>query len=560
MRLRGRFTLWFTLAALVPIAAATLTTCEVVSESYRQQFERVKQSAEDVAIREWEARRAQVERASAALADRDHEIAGALLIEMEKAEGEVSAPALRGVRDRARAVGRGMGLDILLVLDEGGRVLVAPHNQAALDGADPGGSDRMTTGEAYAAEEAVWTGDRLTEELTVQAARTVREGQHAVTVVAGTLVGDEILAAADKLDQVKARLVRAEPGDEAPGEGGATIRIPLEGPGGTARAWINARVSQDELRGVLADVTRNAALLGLAALAGTTALGVWVSRRMTRDLDALVRGAEAASRGDLEHRVPVRSHDEVGEVGAAFNVMMGELAESKARLAGAERMAAWRDIARRLAHEIKNPLTPIQMAMETLRRAKEKRHPSFDEVFDESTKTVLEEAARLKRTVGQLSELAQLPRAELSLCDVSEVAGRALSLYRGDDAVAGDIEEGVPEVLADRDQLAQVLVNLIENAREAAGEGGRVRLFAGATADGGAVLGVDDDGPGIDPGVRERLFEPYITTKKESGGTGLGLAIAHRVVAEHGGTIAVEDAPLGGARFRVILPAARGPS
>jgi two-component system, NtrC family, nitrogen regulation sensor histidine kinase NtrY len=549
VRLRGRFTLWFTLAALIPIAAAAFATREVVSQSYRQQFERVKASAEDVARREIAARGAAVERAAAALADRDHDYVGALLLELQKGEEALPLFVLRRARDRAAPIMRGLGLDVLLLIGDEAVVLAAPHNRPAQDELDPRGEGEVT-GEAYFALEPIWRDDRLEEVLTIQAAGRVRDGERGLTVIAGTIVGDEILAPARQLDRVDARLVA--PGG-AIGQGGA-IRVPLPGPHGAPVAWIEAEVSDEALREVLAEVTRNTALLGLGALVFTTLLGLLVSRRISRDLDELHRGAEAASRGDLDHRVSVRARDEIGEVAAAFNAMMLELRDSKARLAMAERIAAWRDIAQRLAHEIKNPLTPIQMSIETLRRAKEKAHPSFDEVFDESTRTVLEESARLKRIVGELSELAQLPRAVLEPCDLNEVARKALALYRGAAAIEGELAESLPEIFADSDQLVQVLVNLLENARDASGEGGRIRVATRATSAGGAELVVDDDGPGVDPAVRERLFEPYVTTKKESGGTGLGLAIADRIVADHGGAIEVEDAPGGGARFRVLLP------
>ena len=549
MRLRGRFTLWFTLAALIPIAVAALATREVVSDSYRQQFERVRASAEDVARREIRVRREAVERAAAALADREHDYVGALLLELQKAGDEpLGLSVLRRARDRAPSIMRGLGLDLLLIIDDGGVVLAAPHNRPARDELDRR-ADGEASGEARFAVEPVWRDDRLHDTFTVQATARVRDGGRAITVVAGTLVGDELVAPARQLDRVDARLVF-----EPPEINGDAIAIPLPGEGGEPAAWIEAEVSDDELRAVLADVTRRTALLGLGAVVGTILLGLWVARRMTRDLDELLRGAEAASRGDLDHRVPVRGRDEVGEVAAALNDMMGDLRESKAKLAMAERIAAWRDIARRLAHEIKNPLTPIQMSIETLRRTKAKEHPSFDEVFDEATNTVLEESARLRRIVGQLSELAQLPRAELKPCDPSEVARRALALYRGAAAIEDALADDLPTVSADADQLVQVLVNLLENARDAAGEGGRIRLSTAARRDGGAELIVDDDGPGVAPEMRERLFEPYATTKKASGGTGLGLAIADRIIADHGGSIAVEDAPGGGARFRVLLP------
>ena len=207
MRLRGRFTLWFTLAALVPIAVAALATREVVSDSYRQQFERVRASAEDVARREIRVRREAVERAAAALADREHDYVGALLLELQKAGDEpLGLSVLRRARDRAPSIMRGLGLDLLLIIDDGGVVLAAPHNRPARDELDRR-ADGEASGEARFAVEPVWRDDRLHDALTVKATARVRDAGRAITVVAGTIVGDELVAPARQLDRADARLV-----------------------------------------------------------------------------------------------------------------------------------------------------------------------------------------------------------------------------------------------------------------------------------------------------------------------------------------------------------------
>src|SRR5258705_109323 len=141
--------------------------------------------------------------------------------------------------------------------------------------------------------------------------------------------------------------------------------------------------------------------------------------------------AIAASRCDLDHRVPVRSKDEVGAVASAFNFMMEDLRTSKERLVIAERIAAWQEIARRLAHEIKNPLTPIQMAMDTLRKTWKKKHPSFGEILEESTATVMEEADRLKHIVSEFSAFARMPKPGFQRLDLNELVRSALALYQG---------------------------------------------------------------------------------------------------------------------------------
>src|SRR5204862_2899143 len=171
-----------------------------------------------------------------------------------------------------------------------------------------------------------------------------------------------------------------------------------------------------------------------------------------RDLDQLVAGSLAASRGDLDHRVSVRSADEIGAVATAFNFMMDDLRSSKERLVIAERIAAWQEIARRLAHEIKNPLTPIQMAMDTLRKTWKKQHPEFSEILEESTTTVLQEADRLKHIVPEFSAFARMPKPEFQRVDLNEVVRSAMTLYQG----AAPIETRLgtmPQLDADKGQL-----------------------------------------------------------------------------------------------------------
>jgi nitrogen fixation/metabolism regulation signal transduction histidine kinase len=242
--------------------------------------------------------------------------------------------------------------------------------------------------------------------------------------------------------------------------------------------------------------------------------------------------------------------------------MMEDLKVSKERLVIAERIAAWQEIARRLAHEIKNPLTPIQMAMDTLRKTWKKQHPSFDEILEESTTTVLQEADRLKHIVTEFSDFARMPKPELSRVDLNEIIRSALALYQGG-AVRVDttLRPGLPQLDADKNQLNQVLLNLVENARDAIGsrDGGRIWVTTKlGEAQDRIVLVVEDNGPGVPPDLKDKVFAPYFTTKHSKGGTGLGLAIVHRIVSDHGGRIAISDRSGGGARFVIELPLRHG--
>jgi two-component system, NtrC family, nitrogen regulation sensor histidine kinase NtrY len=296
------------------------------------------------------------------------------------------------------------------------------------------------------------------------------------------------------------------------------------------------------------------ALLGTtaAALAAALLFGYFVSRRTTRPLEALTQATRQVAAGKLDQKVHERATGELAELVVAFNRMTQDLQSATSRLIAAERVAAWQEVARRLAHELKNPLTPIQMSLETLMAAQRENHPSFNTLFPQSAAAVLEEVERLRRIVDEFSRFARLPKPQLAPVDLSELAGQVISLYPPDARVriTSDLQQGVG-VRADRDQMTQVVLNLLQNAHEAMPEGGHVWIRV-AQREGQAMLEVEDTGPGVPPELRERIFEPYFTQK--STGTGLGLAIAARICHEHGGTLELQSTEGTGARFVLSLP------
>jgi signal transduction histidine kinase len=335
--------------------------------------------------------------------------------------------------------------------------------------------------------------------------------------------------------------------------GGAARTIPL-GPPDAPAALIEVRVASEGLARARATVL----LAFLGALAAGTAAGALAGRalaaRVTRPVEALRDAAARVAAGDLGARAEVRASGEVGELVRAFNEMSGELADGRRKLAQAERIAAWREVARRLAHEIKNPLTPIAMSVETLRDALDRRRPDFREIFEEATRAVSDEVRRLKRIVDEFSRFARLPAPERAPIAPDELVAAVLALFPEPPpgvTMAREVEPGLPPVLADRDQILQVLLNLVRNALEAMPGGGALSVRAARAAD-GVAFAVSDAGPGIAPEELARVFEPYFTTK--AGGTGLGLAIAQRIAEEHGGRLEAASAPGRGATFTLTLP------
>jgi two-component system nitrogen regulation sensor histidine kinase NtrY len=245
---------------------------------------------------------------------------------------------------------------------------------------------------------------------------------------------------------------------------------------------------------------------------------------------------------------------EPGGLGASIVTL-----EDTTALVAAERAAAWEEAARRMAHEIKNPLTPIRLAAERMRRRAASSPDAGDglsRVVEEGASTIVQEVTALAALVDTFQRFARLPAAVLEPTDLGAVALQVAKLYDGVKrgiAVTTDVPEGIPAVNADAGQVRRALINLVDNAVAATPEGGRVRV-AVRIAGGRASVSVEDDGPGIAPADRERVFDAEYSTK--SRGSGLGLAIVARIAAEHGGSVRVEENVPHGCRFLLEWPAA----
>jgi two-component system nitrogen regulation sensor histidine kinase NtrY len=223
----------------------------------------------------------------------------------------------------------------------------------------------------------------------------------------------------------------------------------------------------------------------------------------------------------------------------------------------AQKVAAWGEVARKLAHEIKNPLTPIQLSAQRIRKAHLKAVPDFEKVLTECTGAIVQEVEALKNLVDEFAQFARLPAANLSPASLHQVIDQALSLYDGlftGIRIERRLASDVPTLRLDADQMKRALINLVDNAIEATDKRGTVVISTEFDRSQGRVrLGVADDGPGIPAPDREKLFVPHFSTKKR--GSGLGLAIVSRIVQEHQGAIRVEDNPPRGARFVLEFPA-----
>lgn len=282
------------------------------------------------------------------------------------------------------------------------------------------------------------------------------------------------------------------------------------------------------------------------------------SRAIVAPVRALVEATRRIAGGDLAVSVPARGGPELGELAGAFNQMATELAHGRTKLAAAERDQAWAEMARQVAHEVKNPLQPMRMAAQLLQRARAEQDARAEVIADRLARTVLEQTQELDRIATDFrafAGVAPAARTSVRLDDwLDELRQQCAGLFAARHLVL-HLERGAGDcrVAIDRQALGRVFVNLLQNACDAAPAGAEVTIRS-AAAGGRAVVGVSDRGPGIPEGQRGHLFEPYFTTK--TSGTGLGLAICRRLVESHGGTIRLVQSGPGHTEFELVLPAA----
>jgi two-component system, NtrC family, nitrogen regulation sensor histidine kinase NtrY len=372
----------------------------------------------------------------------------------------------------------------------------------------------------------------------------------------------------------------------------------LEGMSGFVDAYsqVEQRRETDEQTYVYAF----AALLGITIVAAV-GVGSSLARGVSTRLARLVAATEQVGAGDLSLRVVVSGQDEISELARAFNHMLGEIETNRSRIEYLQQLATWQGMARRLAHEIKNPLTPIQLAVQEIHQRYTGSDPAYRQVVNTTLEVVEAEVGTLRRLVSEFSDFARLPKAKVSADDLvsflqtqrdqrllggAPLSGAPPSDFPPSDSSSSDpslsnpslspppqgnarLEFLLPTSVAapvrlDRQMFRRVLINLINNAnraiqlsapfqpQRAASQEPLIQLLLEPPAGKWLHLHVDDNGPGIPEALRPTIFDPYVT--HTAGGTGLGLAIVKKIVIEHGGTIEVDSSPLGGARISIVLP------
>jgi two-component system nitrogen regulation sensor histidine kinase NtrY len=288
-----------------------------------------------------------------------------------------------------------------------------------------------------------------------------------------------------------------------------------------------------------------------------------VASRVTVPVEHLAAAARTVAGGDWDVRLDaVAATGEIRELARAFESMTQQLVDQRDRLLQAERVAAWRELARRLAHELKNPLFPLRLTVDNLRRARSLPPPGFEEVFEESLATLGTGLANLTTVIGRFNDFSKMPAPHFAPVRVNDIVRQTIELFRAQVGTPGrppvnivvDLDEDAGVVQADAEQLGRALQNLALNAFDAMPSGGDLIV---RTRGGSEVVGIDiaDTGTGLTDEERRRLFTPYYTSKQH--GTGLGLAIVQSVVADHDGRISVQSGSGKGTTFHLEFPRER---
>ena len=470
------------------------------------------------------------------------------------------------------------GLDCLSILDAAGMVLSSGH---APQSAGRTEDDRLLLPESSTAfiEEEITPG--IGRVLTLQSRRAVDFGGATLHLVGGRFIDADFLrrlspggtVKAILLDRGGAILAASDPGnplpvppgwnDPAAGGGQLDVRgaphafrmIRLHDRQGSTVGSLVAAVSLERIAQLSSALGTVALVVVVTGILGSLLLGGALARGVTGPL----RRLEDMSRRIAQERYePVADREGPGEVvtlTSAFNRMARSLAESRQRLRQTERLAAAEEVARRVAHEIKNPLSPIALTLEGLARTRKMRPAEFDAAFDEAVRTIKDEIGRMRGILEDFSRFGRLPVPRPRPADLNAVIRNTLTLFAENSArarIVADLEPGLATVVIDPDRMSEVINNLVGNAVQAMGEEGGTVTVSTRSGSAGAEMRVRDTGPGLPENVRRRLFEPYVAARP--GGTGLGMAIARRIVLDHGGRIEAGNHPEGGAEIAIVLP------
>jgi signal transduction histidine kinase len=335
----------------------------------------------------------------------------------------------------------------------------------------------------------------------------------------------------------------------------AASQLPARGPDAVLSVPLASRQREIEVE---SDALYRGVLVGsVVVVLFAAGLGAWLASRISDPVSRLTRATRLIAAGRMDVRIAADTADELRRLVDDFNSMTATLVAQRAELARANQLKAWNEMARQVAHEIKNPLTPIQLAGEHLQRVHNDQGHPLGVVFDQCVDTILGQVRLLRRIASDFANFAAEPKAKPEAIDVAPLIASVVEPYRMGLSeryeLTTDVPNDLPPVWADRMMLQRALTNLVENAIQAMPTGGTLQVAA-EFRDGAIVMTVADTGVGMDADALSRAFEPFFSTK--TGGSGLGLANARRSIELQGGSIGITSAPGSGTTVTISLRAA----
>jgi len=579
MNLRRRLLLLFALTVLVSVAAVTL----IVSAMTRRAFDRANDERAAALVgqfrREFTRRGEEISRKIQAIASASESSRMAIAAARP-------APDYSAFLDDAQTVAETQQLDFLEFADDRGTIISSAQWPAKFGYKEPLVTRGASAGPFLKEEEtpagsalglfairAIPAGDRklyviggIRLDKTFLASLELPAGWRVLlyeTLDHATFLPGNLVGAGDSTTDAEdfAPLIRQvqQSGSEASavihgksGDDETVNAIPLSGENNQLLGVLlvaSSRQIYTQLRGQI----RSAALLAAGAgLVLAVLLSSWAAARVTKPVEELAHAAREIASGNWNAQVRSTAGDEIGQLATSFNQMTRDLLDQRERLVQAERVAAWRELARRLAHELKNPLFPLQLTVENLLRARHQGEHEFNETFQESAATLLAEISNLKTIIARFSDFSKMPQPQLRAVRLNDLVREAVKLHQAQLSQANityqfQSDENVEQpIAADPDLLHRALSNLILNAIEAMPDGGTLTLRARQDS-ASAVIEISDTGKGLTQDECKRLFTPYYTSKIH--GTGLGLAIVQSIVSDHDGRISVSSEPGRGTTF-----------
>ncbi|HZY10920.1 MAG TPA: ATP-binding protein [Bacteroidota bacterium] len=290
------------------------------------------------------------------------------------------------------------------------------------------------------------------------------------------------------------------------------------------------------------------------ALTLSLAIGTLLSKRISSPVKRLKTATQQLASGELNIELTNKPQDELGELEQSFREMAAKLKQSQDQMLRVQRELAWKEMAKQVAHEIKNPLTPMKLSIQQLRQAYKDSVGNFGSILNQVSDTILEQIDALTRIASEFAQYARMPKRSFEQCDVNVILREAKNLFdqKGNISFSMELDQTTPIVLADREELRRVFINIIRNAVQAIDAAtGKITLMT-RTVEEMVEISISDTGQGIPDEIKDRLFEPSFSTK--SDGMGLGLAIVKQIITDIGGIIFFEKAPMRGTTFRIRLP------